>query len=319
METQRLGQLKIEPAARQRRQGQFRTIFIVIAAVLVAGGFFAFRNSGTEKRVVGERAKESPPAAPETSATPTSPAQLGDAVLTASGYIVNRERIEISPRFIGVVKWIGVKKGDTVAKDQVVALLDDAEQRAQVAQAGGRMAAVETRVDKAKLDFDRAQRLRTVDSQKAVDDARIELQASRAALAEADGGLALAKAYLDWTVIRSPIDGVVLEKLVDPGELVSPQSFGGTRGPSTAFMALADPADLQVEIDVSESDLAKISPQQKCRVSPEAYPDKSYDGFVAEIAPEANRQKGTLQVKVQIRNPDSFLTPELSARVDFLR
>ena len=77
--------------------------------------------------------------------------------------------------------------------------------------------------------------------------------------------------------------------------------------------------DLQVEIDVNEADLSKISLNQKCRVSPEAYPDKSYDGYVAEIAPEADRAKGTLQIKVQIVNPDKFLTPQLSARVDFLR
>jgi HlyD family secretion protein len=128
----------------------------------------------------------------------------------------------------------------------------------------------------------------------------------------------LIRTYMDWTVIRSPIHGVVLEKLVDPNELVVPQSFGGTRGPSTALIALADPKDLQVEIELNESDVAKVSLNQACRVSPEAYPDKVYAGYVAEMAPEANRQKGTLQIKVQIRDPDHFLTPELSAKVDFL-
>jgi multidrug efflux pump subunit AcrA (membrane-fusion protein) len=68
---------------------------------------------------------------------------------------------------------------------------------------------------------------------------------------------------------------------------------------------------------VNEADLSKISLNQKCRVSPEAYPDKIYDGYVAEIAPEADRAKGTLQIKVQIANPDKFLTPQLSAKVDF--
>jgi len=63
----------------------------------------------------------------------------------------------------------------------------------------------------------------------------------------------------------------------------------------------------------------KVSLGQKCRVSPEAYLDRSYDGVVAEIAPEASRQKGTLQIKVQIQAPDKYLTPELSARVDFLK
>jgi HlyD family secretion protein len=126
------------------------------------------------------------------------------------------------------------------------------------------------------------------------------------------------KNYIDWCTIKSPINGVVLEKLVDPNELVTPQSFGGTRGPSTALIAVADPKDLQVEIDLNEADVAKVYLNQKCKVSPEAYPDRVYDGYVAEKAPEANRQKGTLQVKVQILNPDQYLTPELSAKVDFL-
>ena len=157
------------------------------------------------------------------------------------------------------------------------------------------------------------------ESQKAEDDARLQLETARATLKEIEGTAEIAKTFLDWTIIRSPIDGVVLEKLVEPNELVVPQSFGGTRGPSTALIAIADPKDLQVEIDVSEADLSKVSMNQKCRVSPEAYPDKTYDGHVAEIAPEADRQKGTLQVKVQIHDPDHFLTPNLSAKVDFLK
>src|SRR5438046_3030410 len=110
-----------------------------------------------------------------------------------------------------------------------------------------------------------------------------------------------------------------MEKLVNANELVMPQSFGGVRGPSTALLAVADPKDLQVEIDVNEADLSKISLKQQCRVSPEAYLDKVYEGYVAEIAPEADRAKGTLQIKVQILNPDGFLTPQLSAKVEFLK
>ena len=86
------------------------------------------------------------------------------------------------------------------------------------------------------------------------------------------------------------------------------------------LLALADPSDLQVEIDVSERDLAKISMGQRCKVTPEAFPNHPpYGGYVAEIAPEANRQKGTLQIKVQIEKPDHFLTPELNAKVEFLK
>jgi len=249
-----------------------------------------------------------------------SPGKADGAVLTVSGYIVNRERIELSPRFLGVVKWIGVKKGDAVTNGQVVVLLDDAEYKARLHETEGRLANANVAVEKAELDYKRASELvrQSVEMQKMEDDARLQLASARATVKEIEGQYELAKTYLDWTVIRSPINGVVLEKLVDPDELVVPQSFGGTRGPSTALISVADPKDLQVEIELNESDVAKAFLGQKCRVSPEAYPDKVYEGYVTEMAPEANRQKGTLQLKVQIKNPDRFLTPELSARVDFL-
>ncbi|MBI3416481.1 MAG: efflux RND transporter periplasmic adaptor subunit, partial [Verrucomicrobia bacterium] len=229
-------------------------------------------------------------------------------------------RIELSPRFMGLVKWIGVRKGDTVTNGQVVVLLDDAEYKARLHETEGRLASTRVAVARAELDLLRAKNLvaNKVEMQKTEDDARLQLDSARASVKEIEGQVELMKTYLDWTVIKSPIDGVVLEKLVDPNELVTPQSFGGTRGPSTALIAVADPKDLQVEIDLNESYLAKIFLKQKCRVSPEAYPEKIYEGLVAEIAPEASRQKGTLQIKVQIMNPDKFLTPELSAKVDFL-
>jgi len=207
-----------------------------------------------------------------------------------------------------------------VTNGQVLVLLDDAEQQARVREAEGRLANARAGLDKAEIDYARVSKLIVdkIETKQAEDDARIRLDSGRAQLREAQAALELAQTYLSWTVIRSSLDGVVLEKLADVGELVTPQSFGGTRGPSTAFIAVADPKDLQVEIDLNEADLAKVFRNQKCKVSPEAYLAKSYEGFVAEIAPEANRQKGTLQVKVQIKNPDEFLTPELSAKVDFL-
>jgi HlyD family secretion protein len=184
----------------------------------------------------------------------------------------------------------------------------------------GRLANARVALNKAELDYARIIELTKtqIETKKAEDDARLQLESARATIKEIEGGYELAKTYLAWTTIRTPIDGVVLEKLVDPNELVVPQSFGGTRGPSTALIALADPKDLQVEIELNEADLSKVFLNQPCRVSPEAYPEKQYGGHVAEMAPEANRQKGTLQIKVQIHNPDHFLTPELSAKVDFL-
>ena len=251
----------------------------------------------------------------------TSTTRVEGSVLTATGYIVARERIEISPRFMGVVSWIGVRKGEAVTNGQVVVRLDDSEYQARLAENDGQLAVARVAVERARTDLKRAEGLvaSRVEMQKLLDDARLAMASAEASVKQVEGGRRLLQTWIDWCVIRSPVNGVVLEKLVDANELVTPQTFGGGRGPSTSLVAVADLGDLQVEVDLGESDLAKVSIGQRCVVSPEAYPDRKYEGLVAEIAPEASRQKGTLQVKVQIRMPDRYLTPELSARVDFVR
>jgi HlyD family secretion protein len=335
MNAEKLSALQIDRAQKQRPTGTLWIIFTVVIAATLGAMYFARPKAGDDVRRLKTEAKaavgtsESPtqagPTTGASSALSSSNAarepSAGTVTLTVSGYIVNRERIEISPRFMGVVQWIGVKKGDAVTNGQVVVLLDDTEYKARLMQADGAVANAKVNVAKAELDSERVSQLAKTDiaSKEAQDNARLGLDAARATLKEVEGAHAVAQTYVDWCTIRSPINGVVLEKLVDPNELVVPQSFGGGRGPSTALIALADPKDLQVEIDLNEADLSKISLNQKCRVSPEAYLDKSYDGYVAEIAPEANRAKGTLQIKVQILNPDKFLTPELSAKVEFLK
>ena len=82
---------------------------------------------------------------------------------------------------------------------------------------------------------------------------------------------------------------------------------------------LADLDDLQVELDISQTDFNRISTQQECRMTPEAYPDRDYRCEIDEISPEANRQKASIEVKVKVLEPDEFLRPEMSARVTFLR
>jgi HlyD family secretion protein len=311
--------LQIDPQQKRRPQGSLWVIFLGVILLSAIAIFYAWPRAKDNERVVNRGVKPATNSVSGASATTTVNASNSDTVLTVSGYIINRARIEISPRFLGVVKWIGVKKGDSVTNGQIVVLLDETEYKARLLEAEGSLNAAKTAVSKAELDYARILRLSQTDieSKQRLDDTRLQLESARAALMQTEGACEIARTYLNWCTIRSPIDGVVLEKLVDPDELVVPQSFGGGRGPSTALIAVADPKDLQVEIDVNEADLSKISLNQKCRVSPEAYPDKHYDGIVAEIAPEADRAKGTLQIKVQILNPDHFLTPELSAKVEF--
>ena len=317
MDADKLRDLQIKSEQKRRPQRSLWFIFLGVIAATALALYYAWPRESDNQRKVITAGSANPAAATASNAPPARP---GDSVLTVTGYIINRERIELSPRFMGVVKWIGVHKGDVVTNGQVLVLLDDAEYQARLREAEGNLANARVAVEKAELDHRRVQKLIAdrVETQQTADDLRLRVDAARATLKQIEGVVELQRTYRDWTIIRSPINGVVLERLVDANELVVPQSFGGARGPSTALVAIADPKDLQVEIDLNEADLAKVFLNQPCRVSPEAYREKSYPGFVAEIAPEASRQKGTLQIKVQIKNPDRFLTPELSAKVDFL-
>jgi HlyD family secretion protein len=312
MKTEILQNLRIPADKKRARKRGPAAVMAAVALFFLGGALLYLRTRDPQSD-----AQATTPA--PVASTPDAP-KPGDAVLTVSGYVVPRERIEISPRFQGTVAWIGVKKGDVVQKGDVLVRLEDEEYRARVQDAEARVLRAEAGLDFALSQFRRAETLRAKDtsSEQELDAARQAVRAAEAELKSARAALDLARLHLEWCTIRAPITGVILEKLVSPNELVTPVNFGGSRGPSTAFLAMADLNDLQVEIDLNEVDTPKVRLGQRCRVSPEAYPDKVYGGFVAEIAPEANRSKGTLQIKVQIENPDRFLTPELSARVDFL-
>ena len=146
-----------------------------------------------------------------------------------------------------------------------------------------------------------------------------EIARAQGALIQAEGQEAYAKSQLDATVIRAPVTGTILERTAEKGELVTSQFASGAEGgPQGEVVALADLNDLQVELDIAQDDFAKLGPKQKGIVTVDAFPDRKYDGVIAEISPEANRQKATVQVKVQILHPDDYLRPEMNATVKFL-
>lgn len=147
-----------------------------------------------------------------------------------------------------------------------------------------------------------------------------EIDNARAALEQAQGQLAYAESQLEATQIRAPVTGTILERTAEKGELVTAQfaSAADTGGPRGSVVTLADLNDLQVELDISENDFAKLSPTQKAVVTTDAYPDREYKGIINEIAPMANRQKATVQVKVKVLNPDDYLRPEENANVRFI-
>lgn len=144
-----------------------------------------------------------------------------------------------------------------------------------------------------------------------------QIDAQRATVRQLEGGFAMAQIDLSNTVIRSPIAATVLERNVDVGEFVT-TGFVGDRGAKGYVVSIADLNDLRVELDISQNDFAKVQMKQPCWIVTDAYPDKKYEGVVHLISPEANRQKGTVQVRVKVLNPDAFLKPDMNATVSFL-
>jgi len=150
-----------------------------------------------------------------------------------------------------------------------------------------------------------------------------ELVRAQGALAQAQGLMDYAKSQLDATVIRAPVTGTILDRTAEKGELITAQfASAAAGGPQGSVVSLADLNDLQVELDIAQADFARLGPNQKGIVTTDAYPDKQYDGQIAQISPEANRQKATVQVKVQVLNPGKYpdvqLRPEMNATVRFL-
>jgi HlyD family secretion protein len=144
-----------------------------------------------------------------------------------------------------------------------------------------------------------------------------EIDSMRGQVEQARGQLAYAQTNLNNTIIRAPVTGTILERNVERGEFVT-TGFVGDKGAKGYVVSLADLNDLEVELDISQSDFAKLRPAQKGIVTTDAFPDRKYAGFIKEVSPEANRQKATVQIKVKVVKPDAFLRPEMNASVAFL-
>lgn len=146
---------------------------------------------------------------------------------------------------------------------------------------------------------------------------REQIAAMHGQVEEARGDVAFYETQLANTLIRAPVTGTILERVVEKGEFVT-TSFVGERGAKGYVASLANLKDLRVELDINQNDFSKLKPDQRAVVTTDAYPDRKYEGVIDEIAPEANRQKATVQVKVKVLAPDEYLRPEMNSSVAFV-
>jgi HlyD family secretion protein len=306
-----LESLRIARAASPKKPSRIipAAIGLMILAVVGGAGYVVYQ------RTLGRP--------PEVQTAIVSVKQAGQAgtVLTGSGYVITRHKyIVIGTKILGQIVAEPIEEGQRVKVGDLLARIDDRDYQAQLKQA---YADRDLAAANVVLKTARANRLRQlyaqgVESKDSLDDAENQLAVAQADLKKSDGEIEFAKFNVSQTVITSPINGVVLQKYRELGDTIN---FGGeiqAGGGATDIAQLADLSDLRCEVDINESDIAKVKMGTPATVIPDAYPDNPFPAQVVKIYPEADRQKGTVKVEVKILQPDlKIIKPEMSAKVTF--
>jgi HlyD family secretion protein len=248
-------------------------------------------------------------------------ATSGSPVLTASGYVVARRKAVVSAKIQGRLAQLKVEEGSRVRQGAVIARLESGDYEAQVQRARAQLLRSEADLEEnrrqLKLSEDLARQ--AVVSTDQLEAARSRVRLAEASVAQGRADLAWNEAQFQNTQIRAPFTGTVVKKMAEVGESVAPIPPGVNISTSSgAIVALADLDTLEVEADVSESNVAKLSPEQPAEVSVAAFPARHYRAVLRQVIPTADRTKATVQVKVTILDKDKDLKPEMTAKVTFV-
>jgi RND family efflux transporter MFP subunit len=266
-----------------------------------------------------------------TSVTTMFPSQL-NRVLVASGYVVAQRKAAVASKGTGRIVELNVVEGDKVRKDQILARLESGDIEAALQQARANLESIRAGLVQAKAEaqdataiFERNTKLLKGGSisqaEFDVSDARYKramasITVAQANIRAAQAAVRTAEVQIENTVIRAPFDGTVLTKNADVGEVVAP--FGAASNSKGAVVTIADMSSLEVEADVSEANIQKITPNHPCEITLDAFPDTRYRGVVAKIVPTADRAKATVLTKIRFVKLDGRVLPEMSAKVSFL-
>ena len=332
-----LASLRLNEAPEASRKGLWILLGVIILAL--GGGALAWRSANAAVEV----ATVSP------SVERSSSAPAGTPVLTASGYIVARREAIVSSKIQGRLSELRVEEGSEVRDGEVIARLESsdfvasvARAQAQVQQATASQSSADASIQRAEADVAEARRqlgvserliadkLVPVDqldanksrvklAEAALSQARAERERTIASGAQAQADLTYAGAQLQNTVIRAPFAGTVVRKMAEIGESVAPIPPGvNISTASGAIVALADLATLEMEADVNEANVAKLTEGQPAEITVEAFPDRKYKAVLRQVIPTADRTKATVLTKVTLIDKDKDLKPEMSAKVTFL-
>jgi RND family efflux transporter MFP subunit len=311
----------------EERGGRGKPILVTVVVLLVIGavGFGAWYWStalqAATVKVAPVNVKAGGPNAPS-------------AVLNASGYVVARRRATVSSKVTGKVLDVLLEEGQPVKAGQIVAHLDDTQPRAslnlaeaQLASAQKGMAEDQAKLAQAEVTLRRREQLlkeqvvgkaEVDDAQSVVDSTKARIAYSQQQLGVAQRQVELQKTMLADMVVRAPFSGIVISKDAQPGEMISPVSAGGgfTR---TGIGTIVDMSSLEIEVDVNETYINRVTRGQKVEATLDAYPEWQIPAHVITTIPAADRQKATVKVRIGFEALDPKILPDMGIKVAFLR
>ncbi|NBO69692.1 MAG: efflux RND transporter periplasmic adaptor subunit [Bacteroidetes bacterium] len=302
-----------------RKTSSKKPMYFIIAAIILAiAGYFLFSDSSVKVKTL----------------TITASSLSGqDAILTGQGYVVAQVKAAISSKATGRLEALYVIEGDKVQSGNVIGRIESNDVQAFLSQQKAQMEVIKASLANAQAEYDDANAayLRQkaligggAGTQAELDIAQFRWQRAQAQIRSAqaqmkaqESAIRAAQVQVENTIIRAPFDGTVLTKNANVGEVIT--ALGAAAGARGAVVTLADMSSLEVEADVSESSLSKISQDQPVEISVSAIAEKKYAGIVSKIIPTADRGKGTVKVKIRFTDLDERVLPEMAAKVNFLR
>lgn len=253
-------------------------------------------------------------------------------LLNATGYVVAQRKAAVASKATGRLEWLNVREGSQVRAGEVLARLESGDVTAQMKQAAAGVGVARANLEQGEAELKDAaralERSRELLAKKFVsaaahdavlarhEKARAAISGFRAAIAAAEANLRAAQVAVEQTLIRAPFDGVVLTKNANVGDVITP--FSSALGSQAAVVTMADMSTLEVEADVSEANLARVSVGQHCEIRLDALPGERFRGVVHRTVPTVDRAKATVMVKVRFVDADPRILPEMSAKVAFL-
>ena len=322
MEKEDLSKLRIDKSAKAFQPVKRRRtlLWVFIGAVVLVAGFFYF--SGILAPAVSVEV---------VTVSDLYPSQVLSQ-LNASGYVVAGRKAAVASKITARLIELTVEEGSRVKEGQVIARLENEDTLAARDQAEANLKLARANLESAKAQLDEATKtyLRYKQlvaggyvarsaydtAQAAYERAQAGVAAAEASIRASTAALESVKVALNYTLIRAPFDAVVLTKDADVGDIITP--LGAAANAKAAVVTIADMSSLQVEADVSETNLGVVKVGQPCEIQLDALPDSRFRGVVHMIVPTADRTKATIMVKVRFVDKDPRILPEMRAKVSFL-